>query len=253
MNSFRFARVFRACLAGQLLFVMQGCASVIAAIEAANAPPLPSTFSYRMPTITPVQTNQQSLTKGGVTITVTPAEYREDAGVQTDEVQDGGIGVTCRRVQGGIEVTPVRITRVTTTPTFAAAPDRLVFQVRLTNQMERVFRGAGTIVQFNVAGQLVSVPQGAYATLNNLLLPPRNEANVTIAGPLLSTIPEGSTVGLFLYDVVTDIDAAGNPRSKQNFEWYYRFTSQEISKTGIIQSARREEPVGRPQIKSSCG
>jgi hypothetical protein len=234
-----------------LLALPTGCAALVASLR--PPPPEPVTVTYRMPTIMPAQgAAQQASVKGGVAITATPATYVEDAGTTSDEIETGR-GISCTRARtGGVEVTPVRFLRRTTRPTFDVTPSHLVFLVKITNQMPRVFRGAGTIVQFNVAGNLVSVDRSQYSELSNLMLPPRNEAELHLVGPLLSSIPEGSTIGLFLYDVVTNTDAAGNVTKKQNFEWYYTYRSDVVSRQGVVETSRREEPIGSPTTKPSC-
>lgn len=226
-----------------------GCAALVASLT--PPPPQPISLNYRMPAITPVQAGSQALAKGGVTITATPVTYVEAASSRTDEAEVSR-GFSCRRLREGIEVTPVRVVRTTTTPTFGVAPDRLAFLVKVNNQMARVLRGAGVIVQFNVAGQLVSVPQTQYAELANLILTPRSEADLRIVGPPLSSLPEGSTIGLFLYDVVTKTDAAGNVTEKQNFEWYYTYRSSVVSRQGVVQTGTREDPIGSPRMSTKC-
>jgi hypothetical protein len=236
-------------LALALVVPVMGCATLMQALE--PPPPEVLTITYRMPIITPVEGSQQAIAKGGVNITATPTAYVEMAGVRTTETETGR-SVVCRRLENGIQVQPVRNLLARTLPTYTVGPERLVFDVKISNQLSRVFRGAGSVVQFNVGGSLVSVPQAQYADLANLILPPRSDADVRIAGPLLSTLTEGATIGLFLYDVVTDIDVAGNVTEKQNFEWYYTYRSDPVSRQGTVETTRRQEPVGQARMSTVC-
>ena len=52
-------------------------------------------------------------------------------------------------------------------------------------------------------------------------------------------IPDPTTVGLFLYDVVTNTDAAGNVTEKQNFEWYFSYRGQLVEKEFEVRRPER--------------
>jgi len=114
-------------------------------------------------------------------------------------------------------------------------PDRLRFQVRINNQMPRVFRGAGTVVQFNIDGQLKSVDQEGYQNLVQAIVPPRSQTTLEIYGPKLSNLPEEANIGLFFYDVVTNQNEAGEVTERQNFEWYYKYNSQTREDTVTVE------------------
>jgi hypothetical protein len=228
---------------------LTGCAAVIEALQ--PPPPQPVTVSFTMPSIVPVEGASQTVVKSGITISAAPVEYTEIADTKIEGTETGR-GISCRRLQNGIEVTPVRFISVVNRPEFRVTPDHLEFLVKINNQLPRVFRGAGTLVQFNVDGRLISTTQAAYVDLSNLILPPRNEAELRVRGPSLSSLTDGAVVGLFLYDVATNMDGAGNVTEKQNFEWYYTYHAQTLERTGTITRTRREEPVGRAQIKERC-
>ena len=51
----------------------------------------------------------------------------------------------------------------------------------------------------------------------------------------ISTLSEGGTLGVFLYDVVTEADAAGNPVTRDNFEWYFSLSFEEVSEAVTVQ------------------
>ncbi len=241
--------VIQSLLAAILAVSTSACAGLLESLK--PPPPQPITVGYKMPVIAPVAEVKQSLSKGGIMISVTPATYVEVSNSKTDEIEVDR-GITCRRLKQGVEVTPTRRLRTTISPQYGVNPDRLVFLLKINNQMSRVFRGAGAVVQFNVGGRLVSVPQGQYAELSNLLLPPRNEADVHVVGPPLESITDGATVGLFLYDVVTRTDAAGNVTEKQNFEWYYNYRTNAVVREGVVQTTTRNEAIGPSRVSNAC-
>jgi hypothetical protein len=84
----------------------------------------------------------------------------------------------------------------------------------------------------------MAIEQTAYAELTNVIVPPRAQQQVNIDGPSLSVLPDQTTIGLFLYDVATKTDAAGNVTEKQNFEWYYNYGVQRKEATGSIVKKR---------------
>lgn len=94
------------------------------------------------------------------------------------------------------------------------------------------------MIQFNIGGKLVPFGDTDYKEFINSIVPPRNEAEFKFYGPSLETLGEKGTIGIFLYDVVTATDAAGNATQKQNYEWYYSYSMQEANDTGIIKKER---------------
>jgi hypothetical protein len=181
-----------------------------------------------MPIFTALPETKELQSKGGIQVSLTPISYqcRQDHEVSVKEVETDVSRATSGIVRQLPPTPGARFVEVTTTPRLKVAPDNLRFVVKINNQLPRVFRGAGTVVQFNVGGKLVAVDQTGYADLANIIVPPRTEQQVNIYGPPLSTLPDETTVGLFLYDVVTRTDAAGNITEKQNFEWYFKYITQ---------------------------
>lgn len=209
----------------------------------APAEPTIVKLSVQVPSLAALADAPQSQTKSGLRITMTPETYQAKD-TMTDQV---------RRVppptHWGVVVMPdaasvyVERTRV---PKLTVSPDRLVLHIHTSNQMPRVFRGYGIAVQFNVAGKLAAVDPSGYGDLVNSILPPRSEQEVTIYGPPISTIPAPCTVGVFLYDVVTNMDQAGSVTEKQNFEWYFSYQTQIVEKEFSVPPPERgwEHPHG---------
>jgi hypothetical protein len=193
-------------------------------------PPQPqiARVSAEVPSFAALAETEQSQVKGGLRITMQPESYQAVESVATQLRQ-----VPPPSLFGIVSVQPspnsVYVER-TQVPKLSITPSRLVLRLRLNNQLGRVFRGAGIAVQFNVAGKTVAVDSSGYGDLINIVLPPRSEQEVTIVGPDIATIPAPSTIGIFLFDVVTNIDSAGNVTEKQNFEWYFSYKSQRVEK-----------------------
>jgi hypothetical protein len=208
-------------------------------------PPPTQKVSALKPSLTPLPETKPSQDKGGVEISVAPVVYTV---VDGTKVTDRTLYERVKRdydLSGRVFETPVRIIERTTTPVPKIQPDRLKFQVKVVNKMPRVFRGQGMVVQFNVAGKLHNVNPSGYADLVQMIVPPRNEFAVDIYGPPLSELPASCPVGLFLYDVVTKTDDAGNVTEKQNFEWYWNYTTQLEEREAMITKERIEQKIGQ--------
>ena len=183
--------------------------------------PAPTTqLSCRIPQIAviadPVNTPTQ--TKGGLDITVTPVLYNA---VRADKT-------TFMQVQ----------------PNFGEAhliarPDRLEFTVKIHNQLNRVFHGQGAVAQINVDGKLIPIDNMDYKEFSGGIVPPLNEENFTIYGPPLNMLQDKGTVSVFLYDVVTATDVAGNITEKQNYTWDFTYTMQPSTDTGEMKRSRQ--------------
>lgn len=117
-------------------------------------------------------------------------------------------------------------------------PSVLVFDLKINNKLNHVFRGAGAVVQINAAGKMIPVDQSAYESLTNAILPPRTEQDISIKGPPLSDLPDGATIGLFLDDVTTRTDAAGNPTRREHYEWYFHLSRKKKELVGTIRKKK---------------
>jgi hypothetical protein len=193
----------------------------------AQLEPTITKLSIKLPSMAPLQESPQLQDKGGLKISVAPVSYAPKV----------VMGSTTRRVNPGFKEALLQphqsgdsFVERTWQPSLAVEPSRLRFQIHLSNQMSRVFHGSGIAVQFNVAGKTLAVDPAGYGELVNTILPPRGEQDIEIVGPEISAIPDPSTVGLFLFDVVTKTDSAGNVTEKQNFEWYFSYRCQLIEK-----------------------
>jgi hypothetical protein len=109
-----------------------------------------TTVSAKLPSLSLLE-GTASQSKGGVTIAIAPVQYQLQSNYASRErsIQPSfkeGI-LKPRGATGLIERTCI--------PTMKVVPDRLRFQVTVSNQMSRVFHGAGLVMQFNVRGQLI--------------------------------------------------------------------------------------------------
>lgn len=230
-----FITVLTCAVLGGIVFV--GCATTAQTSEK----PQEEVFEYRMPYLTPLGKTEESQSKGGIQISIAPVSHkvvRENK--VTTESADPGLGQALLKgaAEGasGQEQSSDRYVRVKKVQVPRVKPDSLRFLVTVSNQMSRVFRGSGAVVQFNINGNLKGVDQSSYRSLTNAIIPPRNEQQFRIYGPPLSTLPKNANIGVFIYDVVTKTDESGKVTEKQNFEWYFKYTTEVQKDTAVVET-----------------
>jgi hypothetical protein len=211
----------------------------VGALGCATAPPPPPTADKQItitclqPNTTPLQETKEMQTKGGIQIIVAMQPFQCEKAVKERSVAstpDFTEAILASKTHPG-----EHYVETTRTPYFLTKPDRLKVTLKIVNQLSRVFRGAGGVVQFTVAGKTWANKQEDYAEFSNAIIPPRGEQQIEIYGPPTEAIPAQANIGLFLYDVVTKTDQAGNIVEKQNFEWYYSYGLQTKEESAPVQ------------------
>lgn len=195
--------------------------------NAAPATPVDQTVTGFIPSMTPAQQTQATQLKGGIRITVTPVTYKlapMDM-VMEQQVTPSFKDAFVPHPQGAVMV------QRTHKATIQTNPRQLAFSVHVSNTMSRVFRFSGVAVQFQAAGKTLTTDASGYGELANAIIPPRSEQDFVIYGPALATVPAPAQVGVFFFDVVTDMDNAGNIKSKENYEWYFDYKRQATQET----------------------
>lgn len=233
--------------------LINGCAS-----HDHGPPPPPASVQVEVPSFTRQAETHERQEKGGFEITIAPVTYEAIAQSKT-------VTAASREPLGGELIGghagQIYVTR-TTESTVSLVPDHLNFLVTLNNKMPRVFHGSGTVVQFNVGGKVLAVDQRGYSSLQGAIVPPQQQQQVTIVGPLLTDLPAKSgTVGIFLYDVVTDQSNAGVVTAKQNYEWYFDYTFVPKSvqvppaqqQAGYMSVAEYQQEMTRQQMEQMRG
>ncbi|MFN2533422.1 MAG: hypothetical protein ABR555_19225 [Pyrinomonadaceae bacterium] len=205
--------------------VLSGCASLL---PTPSAPPTAS-VSATLPRIQAASQTNETQRHGRVSITVAASRF------DTASVAGCAYAVAPR---GLIEVVPRGVTqethaklRETSYSDLVVSPSDLSFLVTIRNGMSRVFRGAGALVQFSVDNHVQAVQQSNYVEFISALIPPGGETQLRISGPSMGALADSATLGVSLFDVVTDIDNAGNVTKRDNFEWFFRVKLQRIQRS----------------------
>jgi hypothetical protein len=194
--------------------------------------------------VIPDKVNTETQSKGGLDITIVPALYKTSRSQETTVKQiepDAGTQIGMGFLAGLSGQNPtansVYVEEVTT-PYLTTDPGRLVFTVKIHNQLQRVFHGQGLVVQFNVDGNRIPFDNTDYKEFSGGIVPPNNDSDFTIAGPWLNALRHKGTISIVLYDVVTATDVAGNTTEKQNYTWDFSYTMQDVTETGELKTTR---------------
>jgi len=187
-------------------------------------------MNCQYPVLSPMPETKENQTKGGVGVTVAVAPFQ--CVQQARKTREPKPQSAVEKMLLNNRPAP---TQTTVTPYLQVVPDRLKVTVRVSNQLSRVFRGAGTVIQFQIAGKTWASKQEDFAEFTNVIIPPRGEQMVDLYGPPVESMPPQATIGIFLYDVVTKTDVAGNVTEKQNFEWFYNYSTQAKQEIGQVQ------------------
>jgi hypothetical protein len=217
-----------------------GCVPIVA--------PAPEqfTFAVDVPEVTPLSQTASTQRQGGVSITVASARFDTATHAECSYDFARGLAVFEGPPPGASLQTDQQFSETSRAIVGVNHPT-LAFLVTIRNNMARVFRGAGALVEFKVDSHVEAVEKQNYTEFLNALLPPGSESQLTISGPPLTTLRDGTTVGVFLYDVVTAIDGAGNVTKRENFEWYFRVSRRHM--TVSTTSAIRNVWVPGPEVR----
>ena len=220
------------------------CCSIARAQKNSPAPPQPTTVSVEVstPSLAPMPQTEATQSKGGVQISIDTDLFKTD--VVPNPVKspyEPGFKemfhIPCtgqRNPNGGFNY---YITNYE--PLVVTKPDHLVMHLHITNNLPRVFRGAGALIQFTIGGKAIHVDPQGYGDFANAIIPPRSAQDIDIVGPAISDLPANATIGVFLYDVVTKMDDAGNIQEKQDFEWFYSWATQRQAKDATMPPAEK--------------
>jgi|SRR5665213_518167 len=189
------------------LILLNGCVA-----PQPSGPTQTAQISCRIPKIDVIANavNTATQSKGGLDITIVPALYKA---VRADKTTLAQVQPNFGEVMLMNNQTQV-VAEQSSTPQLMAEPDRLVFTVKIHNQLNRVFHGQGAVVQFNVDGKLIPFNNTDYKEFSGGIVPPLNDGDLTIYGPPLDTLQDKGTITIFLYDVITATDVAGNTTEK---------------------------------------
>lgn len=202
-----------------VVVLLVGC--VIPPPQAQGPEPTSVTLNYSVPVLSAVEPGKETQERDGIRVSAAVRGYTPTVNHHrhfrqvTLATQPGNNLIDVREIPRGAQV----------------APKEIRFKIKISNRLDRVLRLAGAVVQWQVAGKAVAVDKtGSQELLAGIILP-RQEAEFEISGPDWAELADKSTVALFIYDVVTATDGAGNATRRSNFEFLYTLSRQDKQET----------------------
>lgn len=203
-----------------MVFVLSGCAGLF-------KPPVQVTRTGEVPVMKVVKGTSLGQEKGNIRISMVPAEYTANLvtrvekttptrGIQTFYSKAGNYQ---RYVDSWAETEVVK---------YIITPENLSFLITINNNLDRVFRGAGAVITYTINGKTQTIAQAQYENFLSAIVVPRGQTQLAIEGPPVTSIPDKATIGIFIYDVATKVDAAGNILKKSNYEWYFKYSTKAV-------------------------
>ena len=203
--------------------------------------PRETMVSYDLPMVEPAAQTKQMQTKGDITISVEVARFEANRRVNTTE----------RIVPSDDpEFDNYETEKM---PIYDIYPDRFRFKIRIKNGQDRILKLSDVALVFVVDGTHVSIEDEHMQEWVSGMVIPGSEKEYEVKGPKLSSLPESCVVGLFLYDIPTKYDAAGNVTRKQNFEWYYQTNLEKKEVSETIDYSYSKRPVYKEKCHSCNG
>ncbi len=198
------------------LLVVPSLCLLLAGCQTAPPPPVADSLPYQLPVLAPVEPEKQDQAKDGLRVSVAGYSYQPKLVYQRQY----------RKVPQLLTVGGSYPVEVREMPSVEVTPKEVRFKVKIYNNLEHVLRLAGTVVSFQAGGKTLAVPKDRYDDFLNGIILPRQEGEYELSGPDISALPGNATIAFFLYDIITETDAAGNPTRRSNFEFYYALTHE---------------------------
>lgn len=198
-----------------------------ASLQKEPDPPPKRTVEIDVPTIEAVAETSERQEYGGISIEVKPVGFSvQPDSVCTYRAFDEPIFYVSGPEQEGVSSethTPIHEVKF---PDKRLDRDDVTFEVTLVNKMERVWRTEGAVIQVAIDGEVEAVEPPRYEELVTELLPPGQTRSHSVPVIEADRLPQEAAIELFLFDVVTDIDEAGNITERHNFEWSFEVTHE---------------------------
>jgi hypothetical protein len=199
---------------------------------------------YTLPKFQLIDNTLQTQTKGGVTITceIIPINinktitknqklfYRNPKKPDFDVIQTTNIS--------GIEI----------------KPEKVMFLITIKNNQNRVLklRDCAMVVLMNNIQYSFPDPKVRMDWENTLVMS-NFSTNVTIPGPSIRELDNPKSIEVFINDIPTKIDDAGNTIKRENFDWLFSCSSEEKTEKGTINYSYDETPVMTQQCQACSG
>ncbi|HRH03909.1 MAG TPA: hypothetical protein PLN13_13605 [Bacteroidia bacterium] len=199
--------------------------------------------SYNLPVIKMLGLTTQNQTIGGVTILcelnsfeALKTTYQEDSVVSADPSKPG-----------------YDIFRVGTKVKYTTSPERLIFTIKVINNLDFPIEFNKVPVIFKMDGVGVSLGNDFSTKWNSSIAAGGETTTFIIPGPTKGEIEIAKTAILQIQNIPTTYDKLnGNLQNFETFKWVFEISSQRITKKEVEEFTYEERPVYK-ETCSICG
>lgn len=220
----RIVFILGTCLIGM---VLTGCEEMLGQPKDDTPPSTSTVLSYELPSVEVVPAGSETQTQGKVIVSMTPPTFVVKRVTSTRCTQLPALLITNNQYPYRIEESPRAIVE----------PDGIAFKVKVHNHLARVLKLDGAIFKFSIGGAEKTLDEAGYKAFQRGVILPEQEAEFTIAGPSVASVPAGAVFSFSIYDIVTETDKAGNPTDRGNFEWNFKMVRQRKTENATIETS----------------
>ncbi len=182
----------------------------------------------------------------------------------------GGVTITCEIIPFNINKTVTKgnpkafyrnpdkpdfdVTQTTNISGIEIKPEKVMFLVTIKNNQNRVLklRDCAMVILMNNIQYSFPDPKVRLDWENTLVMS-NFSTNVTIPGPSIRELDNPKSIEVFINDIPTEIDDAGNIKKRENFDWLFSCSSEEKTEKGTITYSYEETPVLTQQCQACSG
>ncbi len=203
--------------------------------------PVDKTFVIELPKVELLPGTKQLLVKEGVTISCEVVPFS----AKRTEAKKTSITYADPNTPG------FDVYETVATPVYSIKPDECQFKIRIKNNQDRVLKLIEMPIVLIVEGVQTSIQEKRLVEWKAALVIPGFEKEFEINVPK----PKEETKSMYIgvYDVPILYDQAGNIKQKENFEWTFQLTKQEISRQDRIVYTYSKEAVHKERCKACTG
>ncbi len=225
----------------RIIIVMLVVAATVFLNGCATMPPvkLPGqniTINYEKPEIELVPTSKQTQGSEKTSITVTTLRLKESElkyRTEYEQLQINSSECCMMMFSAFLLGSAMRTYKKTVTPYYKIPQQDLVFGIFIENHLGHILYLDRSVVTLEVNDELVYWNQVRYLLLSQLfediILPEEQCQPIKIRIPI-DTLHSPSKIVLSIYDIVTGMDAAGNPTERLSYKWEFQYTVEKTAK-----------------------
>lgn len=200
--------------------------------------------TYKLPIIKPTGKTTQLQTKGGVTITTEIIPFTATMSTEHER----SYTYLYPGIPSGYDAV-----EIINTPHYEVDPSNIAFKIRIRNNESVPLKLSEVGFALIIDGVQWSIPSGYLDEWNKGLILTGFDKDYTIEGPDLSGLYTAQVVYLFLNGVPTSYDEAGNITKKDNFQWYFECSTEEVTKYEQKTYTYETSPIYRERCAKCSG